>query len=463
MVVTQVGSAQRIEPFEALALRTRLLGEVVLPGDDSYDEARRIVNLAYDRHPALIVRAADAGDVIRAVEFARARDLPLAVRSGSHSIAGHSAVDDGVVVDLSRMKGLSIDPVRRTAWAQPGVTSRDLFEAAQPHNLALSTGDTESVGLGGLTTGGGIGWLVRKQGLTIDNLLSVEVVTADGRIVVANADQNSDLFWAVRGGGGNFGVITGFEFQLHAVPEFVGGVLVLPATAEIVHGYLQYAAQAPDELTTLSNVMLAPPMPFLPADAHGAPVLMIFVAYAGDLAAAQPVLEPLRALGTPIADLIGAMPYADIYKNTEFLTAPHYAHIRSGYMHEMSLESAAAIVDHVVQKPAPAGLVHLRGLGGAMARVPSDATAFAHRHQAIFLAIINMGGGEEVHRLWTERLWQQLRSAMSGVYVNFLGDEGEARVREAYPPDTYARLAEIKRRYDPTNLFRLNQNIPPAE
>lgn len=461
MVVTAMHAVAGIDPIAARTLQARLLGEIILPGQESYEAARWVRNLAFDRHPAIIVRAADAADVVRVVEFAQTYNLPLAVRSGSHSIAGHSTIDNGVVLDLSRMKGLSIDVERRTAWAQPGVTSRDLFEMAQPHNLALSTGDTESVGLGGLTTGGGIGWLVRKQGLTIDNLLSVEVVTADGRIVVANAEQHSDLFWAVRGGGGNFGIITGFEFQLHAVPEFVGGFLVLPATAEIVHSYLKYAAQAPDELTTLTDVMLAPPLPFLPVEAHGTPVVVIHVAYAGNLDGANAALAPLRALGTPVADLIEPMPYADIYKHTEFLTEPHFAQIRSGYMNEMSLEAAAAIVDHIVRNPAPMALAHLRGLGGAMRRVPSDATAFAHRHQSVFLAIINMGG-EEADRLWTEQLWQQLRPEVSGVYVNFLGDEGAERVREAYPPATYARLAEIKRRYDPTNLFRLNQNIQPA-
>ena len=462
MVVTQVGSPARIEAFEAQALQARLLGELILPGDASYEEARQIANLAYDRYPTVIVRAADAGDVIRAVEFARARDLPLAVRSGSHSIAGHSTVDGGVVVDLSRMKGLSIDPQRRTAWAQPGVTSADLVAAAQPHCLALSTGDTSSVGLGGLTTGGGIGWLVRKHGLTIDNLLSVEVVTADGRIVVASEDQHPDLFWAVRGGGGNFGIATGFEFQLHHAPDFVGGLLLLPSTPEVLSGYIEYAAAAPDELTTISLVMLAPPLPFIPEAAHGTQILMIHVAYDGDMESALPVLEPLRKLAAPVADLIGPMPYGDIYQFTEMLTERHHAQIRSGYMHELSLEEAAIIVKYVDDHPSPSGLVQLRGLGGAMARVAPEETAFAHRDKDVFLAIINMGPGEEDVQ-WTEGLWQLLRPQVSGVYVNFLGNEGEARIHEAYPPATYARLAEVKRAYDPSNVFRLNQNIQPAE
>ena len=269
MIVSQALRVDVIDPIVIRSLESRILGTIVRSSDTEYDVARRIHNVSLDRYPALIVRAADAADVIRAVEFARDNDLQLAVRSGGHSLAGNSSVDGSLVVDLSGMKSVSVDPVKQTAWVQPGARTMDLCAAAQPLGLALSTGDTASVGIGGLTIGGGVGWLVRKHGLTIDSLLSAEIVTADGRLIVASANQNSDLFWAVRGGGGNFGIVTGFEFQLHPAGMVLGGAIVLPATAEVLRGYADYAVQAPDELTTISMVMAAPPLPVISEEARG--------------------------------------------------------------------------------------------------------------------------------------------------------------------------------------------------
>ncbi len=461
MVVTEVRPTTGIDQLAVQALQTRLLGEVILPETAEYDTARQTHNLGVNAYPSLIVRAADAGDVVRAVEFARARDLPLAVRSGGHSLAGHSSVDHSLVIDLSRMKAVSVDPVRQTAWAQPGATSGDLFAATSPYGLGLSTGDTHTVGIGGLTLGGGIGWMVRKQGLTIDNLLSAEIVTADGRILVASHDQHPELFWAIRGGGGNFGVITGFEYKLHPVGTVLGGALILPATPEVLRGYADYTPHAPDELTTITFMMAAPPAPFIPEEAVGQLVVMILATWVGDPEEGERALEPLRALATPIADTVAPIPYSGMFAYTEIGATPHAATVRSGYMHELSDEDIDIILEHFEKHPHPVGMVQLRGLGGAFGRVPASETAFAHRDKPIFLAVIGIGG-EAYDHFWSVELWNKLKDSTVGVYVNFLEQEGDDRVHEAYPPATYERLALAKRKYDPTNLFRLNQNIRPA-
>lgn len=462
MIVAQNLTFMSLDPLAISAFESRLLGELIRPGDDTYETARLVHSKQIERFPALIVRAADAADVIRSIEFARNHDLPLAVRSGGHSIPGYGTVDDGLVLDLSGMKGLSIDPERRTVWLQPGVTSGDLAPRAQEYGLALSTGDTATVGMGGLALGGGIGLMVRKFGLAIDSLLSVEIVTADGRLIVASANQNADLFWAVRGGGGNFGIVTGFEFQLHPVGTILGGLLALPPTPDVLRGYAAYAPKAPDELTTIAMLMHLPPLPFIPAEAHGQLVFGVIVVYAGDLEEGQQALAPLRALATPLADMVGPMPYPEIYQLTSIGAERHTSNVRAGYMYGLSDDSIDLILEYVRRNPRPLGFVQFRGLGGALARVPAEATAFAHRDKNLFVTVMSMGDDVE-DRLWVEQLWPQLYPQTSGVYVNFLMDEGEQRVREAYSPATYERLAEIKRRYDPSNIFSLNQNIRPAE
>ena len=461
VIVTHEQMSEVIDPIVTQALESRLLGSLVRPGDDEYDESRQMVNILFDRHPAYIVRAADAADVIRAVEFARSNDLPLTVRSGGHSVPGYSIADGSVVVDLSGMNAVSVDPVQRTVWAQPGATTADVCAAAQPHGLALSTGDTASVGLGGLTTGGGIGFLVRKHGLTIDSLRSVEVVTADGRLLLASENQHADLFWAIRGGGGNFGIVTAFEFDLQPVGIVLGGAIILPVTAEALRGYADYSTTAPDELTTIATIMPTPPLPIVPAEWHGKPAFIILVCYAGDLEEGQRVVAPLRALGEPVAELLVSMPYSALFDFTAAGSQRHAATVKSGFMDGLSDASIEAIVKNVETAFDPYAMIQIRGLGGAMARVSNDATAFAHRDKSIFLGLINLGVELE-HRQWADALWSELRSHTAGVYVNFLGDEGEDRIHEAYPPMTYARLAGVKLRYDPTNVFKFNQNIKPA-
>jgi FAD/FMN-containing dehydrogenase len=448
------------------ALRSRLLGQVITPESPEYDEARRVVNLQSDRQPLAIVRAADADDVAEAVSYARDHALPLAVRSGGHSLALLSIIDDAIVVDLSRMKRVSIDPVARVARVQPGATSGDLAGPAHAHGLALSTGDTHSVGMGGLTTGGGIGFMVRKHGLAIDNLLAAEVVTADGQIVTASAEEHPDLFWAIRGGGGNVGIVTEFTFRLAPVGQILGGELILPATRDVLRGYLEYVTAAPDDLTTIANVVHAPPLPHVPEELVGTLVFSIHVCWTGDVAAGEQAIAPLRALATPLVDAVTPIPYPEIYRFTAHFAQPHGSAIRMMFADELSDAALDSALDAMRNASSPFSLIQFRGLGGAMARVSDEATAFAHRQRRYFVAVIGiwLDPAEDgaAHRAWTAKLWQQIRHEGRGVYVNFLETEGTERVHEAYPPATYARLAAIKRQYDPTNLFHFNQNVPPA-
>jgi FAD binding domain/Berberine and berberine like len=446
------------------SLQARLLGEVIQPQDQAYDSARQVWNKAIDRYPSAIVRAADAADVIRSVEFARERNLPLSIRSGGHSFAGYGTVDGGMVLDLSQMQGLSLDAEHRSVWAQPGARTAELGPEASKYGLALPTGDVASVGLGGLTLGGGIGWLVRKHGLTIDHLQSVEMVTADGQLITASRDEHPDLFWALRGGGGNFGVVTGFEFGLADVGNILGGALVLPPTREVLEGYLSYAIQAPEELTTISVIMPAPPLPIIPTELHGMPVLMIMVVYAGDVDQGQRALAPLRQLAAPFAEMVAPMPYHGIYALTAAGAQGHPSVARSGFFDALDGEALDAMVAAGQNETSPGAMIQFRPLGGAMARVPAGETAFAHRQRNYMVTVASgwMAPEQEIEqRNWVESLWSQLRPKSNGVYSNFLGDEGETRIRQAYPGSTFERLVAVKRQYDPTNVFRLNQNIRP--
>ena len=440
------------------ALRSRLRGRLITADSADYDEARRVLYFNVDRRPRAIVRAADAQDVATVVNFARDHSLPLAVRSGGHSLAYLSVIDNAIVVDLSDMARVSIDPEARIARVQPGATSGDLAGPANDYGLALSTGDTHSVGMGGLTTGGGIGFMVRKYGLAIDNLLAAQVVTAAGDIVTTSAEEHRDLFWAIRGGGGNVGIVTEFVFRLAPVGQILGGELMLPASRAVLRGYLDYAASAPDDLTTIANLMYAPPAPHVPPEHVGKLVLSILVSWTGDIPAGERALAPLRALATPVADAVAPIPYPEIYRFTEHQAAPHAASIRMMFADELSDGALDAALSAMVQASSPFSLIQFRGLGGAMARVANDATAFAHRERRFFVAIIGLwlDADEDaaVHEAWTAALWRTFRREGSGVYVNFLEVEGPYRVHEAYPPATYARLAAIKRRYDPRNLFR---------
>jgi FAD/FMN-containing dehydrogenase len=445
-------------------LRAAFTGRVIAPQDPGYDEARTVFYGGIDRRPAVIVRPADAAEVSRVVSLARETGLELAVRSGGHSTAGHCVVDGGIVLDLSDMRALDIDPERHTAWAQTGLTSGEYTAATAAHGLATGFGDTGSVGIGGITLGGGVGFLVRKHGLTIDDLLAAEVVTADGRLLRVDVGTHPDLFWAIRGGGGNFGVATRFQFRLHQVDTIVGGMLFLPATPDVIHSFMAEAEAAPEELSTIANVMPAPPMPFVPEEHHGRLVIMALLCYAGPTEAGERAVAPFRSLATPIVDMVRPMPYPEIYLPEEDDYHPT-AVGRTMFVDSIDRDVAEAILAYLRASDATIRVAQLRVLGGAMARVPADATAFAHRGSRIMVNVAAFYDGPEdrpVREAWVTDFAAALRQGDSGAYVNFLGDEGEARIRDAYPGATWGRLAAIKARYDPSNLFRLNQNIPPA-
>ena len=454
------GTAPRSIP----QVRAGIKGRVIGPDDAGYDEARTIMFGGVDRRPAVVVKVSDATDVQTVIALARETGLPLAVRSGGHSAAGHCVVDDGIVLDLSDMKAIDIDIARRTAWAETGLTAGEYSTAAGAHGLATGFGDTGSVGLGGITLGGGVGYLVRKYGLTIDDLLAAELVTADGQILRVDASTHPDLFWAIRGGGGNFGVATRFQFRLHDVASFVGGMLMLPATPEVVASFIAEAEAAPVELSTIANVMPCPPMPFVPEEHHGALVVMALMAYAGEIEAGERALAPFRALATPIVDMVKPIPYPEIYPPED----PDYhptATSRTMFIDRVDADVANLIVDRLAASDASLRVAQLRVLGGAMAGVAAEATAFAHRASRIMVNIAAFYEGpvdQKVREAWVADFVGTLGQGDDGAYVNFLADEGNERIHAAYPGPTWDRLAAIKARYDPTNLFRLNQNIPPA-
>jgi FAD/FMN-containing dehydrogenase len=441
-----------------------LNGRVIVPGDPDYDQARTVFYGGIDRHPAVIVKAADTSDVARVVSLARETGLELAVRDGGHSSAGHSACEGGIVLDLSGMNALDLDVDRHTAWAQTGLTAGQYTSAAGAYGLATGFGDTGSVGIGGLTLGGGVGYLVRKYGLTIDDLLAAELVTADGQLLHVDDQHHPDLFWAIRGGGGNFGVATRFRFRLHPVPTVVGGMLILPATPEVIASFVAEAQAAPEELSTIANVMPAPPLPFVPAEQHGRLVIMATLVSAGNPEAGQRAVAPLRALAPPLADLVRPMRYPEIYPPGDGGFHPT-AVTHTMFLDAIDRQVAETILQYLQTSDASMRSAQLRVLGGAMARVPADATAFAHRASRIMvnLTAFYQGPADRAARqAWVADFAAALRQGDGGAYVNFLGDEGQERIREAYPGSTWERLAAVKVRYDPTNLFRRNQNIPPA-
>jgi FAD/FMN-containing dehydrogenase len=445
-------------------LQAGLAGSVIGPDDPDYDEARQVFFPAFDRRPAAIVRPVDAEEVAYVVALARETGLDLAVRSGGHSLAGHGITDGGIVLDLSRLKAIEIDADRRVAWAETGLTAGEMTTAAAAHGLAVPFGDAAPVGIGGLTLGGGVGYLARKHGLTIDSLLAAELVTADGQQRRVDADEDPDLFWAIRGGGGNFGVATRFLFRLHPVDVVTGGMLILPATAETIAGFTAAAEEAPDEVSTVANVLAAPPVPFVPAEHHGRLVVMAMIAHAGPVDESEQALAPFRALAPPIADLLRPMRYPEMFPTEE---PPRQLAVgRTTFMDALDRDDAGEILDRLQPSTALVRAVQLRVLGGAVARIDPDATAFAHRRRRIMVNVGAMYAKPEEgpsHEAWARATAEALRQGEDGAYVNFVGDEGEERVRAAYPGRTWERLAEVKRRYDPDNLFRLNQNVPPAE
>ncbi len=446
-------------------LRAALTGRVIGPDDQDYDEARTIFYGGFDRSPAAIARVADANDVARAVRFAAETGTELAVRSGGHSVAGHGSTDGGIVLDLAEMKALELEGDGHAAWAETGLTAGEYSAAAGEHGLATGFGDTASVGIGGITLSGGVGLLVRRFGLTIDDLLAAEIVTADGELLRIDERTDPDLFWAIRGGGGNFGVVTRFRFRLHELPSVVGGILILPATPDVVASFVEAAVDAPEELSTIANVLPAPPMPFVPQEHHSKLVVMALMAFAGETEAGQRAIAPFRSLATPIADMVRPMPYPEIYPPEQPGFHP-IATSRTMFVDEIDRSGIETMLERLETSTAMMRAVQIRVLGGAMARVPADATAFAHRDRRFMVNVAAMYERLEEHEAyapWVADLAAQLQRGPMGAYVGFLGDEGAARVHDAYPKPTWDRLAEVKARYDPRNLFRLNQNVRPAD
>ena len=457
-----------IRDTDLLELRTAFRGQLIEPSHPEYDEARRIWNGMIDRRPALVAQCSGAADVIAAVNFASRNDLIVAVRGGGHSIPGHSACDGGLMIDLSRMRGVTVNPEHRTVRAQGGALWGDVDHEAQAFGLATSGGVVSTTGIGGLTLGSGSqSWLIRKYGNAADNLLSADVVTAKGELVHASERENADLFWALRGGGGNFGVVTSFEFRLHPV-----GPLVLAGAAffswdrlkEITDFYIDYVRHLPDELTTMLFYWTAPSVPFLPESIHGHNVAIISACYAGAIEAGEKVVAPIRAL-KPAADVLGPMPYTALQSMFDPLVPKGiYGYAKSDYFDAIPPEMVDDMVAWARKKPGPMAMAHLNHFGGAMSRIANDATPFAHR-DALFAfspdALWDNAEETEAHVNWAKGYWQALRSySPRGSYINFLTDEGQERVRESYQGN-YDRLVQIKRKYDPTNLFRLNQNIKP--
>jgi FAD/FMN-containing dehydrogenase len=450
-------------------LRERIRGEVITPADAGYDQARAVWNGMIDKRPALIVRCSGVADVIAAVEFASSQDLELAIRGGGHSLPGFSTSDGGVVVDLSEMKGIRVDPEGMRVVAQAGATWRELDHETQAFGLAVTGGLISSTGIAGFTLGGGIGWLMRKHGLTCDNLLAADVVTADGRLVRASEHENPELYWGLRGGGGNFGTVTSFEFALHRVgPTILAGPIFFPGdqATQILRGYRVYTQDLPDEMTTLVNLTTAPPVPFLPADVHGTKVVAVVGVYAGAPDAGREMAAGLRGLGTPIADLLGPMPYTTMQSLLDPLWAPGARnYFKAGFLGALSDDTIDALVEAHGPAISPSSEIHLHHVGGAVARVADDATAFGERGAPYLLNIVARWtdpATDTEQIAWAKDLLAAVEpDTTGGTYVNFLS-EGDDRVAAAYGSAKVERLARLKETWDPTNLFRLNQNIRPV-
>jgi FAD/FMN-containing dehydrogenase len=411
-----------------------------------------------------IVRAAHAADVASTVRFAREHDVALTVRSGGHSLAGHSGADGALLLDLGDLRSLTIDPAARLAVAGPGLRAGEYSAAAVGHGLATSFGDTATVGLGGLITGGGIGWLSRAYGMTIDSLVRADIVTADGEMLTVDESHEPELFWGLRGGGGNLGIATSFTLRLHPVDRFLGGAIALPARVDVVRALLEVADAAPDGLTLIPTLMRIPPMPFVPAEHHGTPSLVVLVAWVGDPEAGQRALAPIRGIAPAMGDMIAPMPYPAIYSLTEEAGQPIADASRSAFLDDLDDAAIEGFIEGIRSSTADLTLIQMRVLGGAMGRVAPDATAFAHRSARIMTVMVAASADRAevpANEAWAVRMHDLVAARSTGVYVNFLHREGPARIRQAYPGATYERLLALKRRWDPTNLFRHNQNIAP--
>jgi FAD/FMN-containing dehydrogenase len=445
-----------------------LRGYVIGPQDPSYDMARRIWNGSIDQHPAVIMCCLGVSDVIAAVKFGRASGLPVAVRSGGHSFPGLSVADGALVIDLSLMKGVRVDPDRRTVRVQAGVLLGDLDRETQAFGLAVPSGIVTHTGVAGLTLGGGIGWIMRKHGLSIDQLISVDLVTAQGEFMQASAERNADLFWAVRGGGGNFGIITEFEFGCVPLgPQVIAGPVFWPMTQapEVLRFYRDWIAEAPDELMTIVINRKAPPLPFVPSELHGKPVVVVASCWAGDIEEGERFIRPLKAFGSPVLDACVPKPFLthQAMFDPSFPKGRWY-YFKSCDVAELSDDIIDITVEHCLKISSPLTSFPIWQRGGAVSRVGEDQTAFSGRSAGF---TYNIGASTETtegfaeEREWVRDFWSALRPWHEGVYVNFLGNEGVERVRQSYGSEKYDRLQALKRTYDPDNFFRLNQNIPP--
>jgi hypothetical protein len=433
-------------------------GQVILPGDAGYDRARRIWNASIDKHPGLIARCSGVADIVCAVKFARANDLFVAVRSGGHNVAGRALCDDGIVIDLSAMKGVFVDPQRRTVRVQAGATLGDVDRETHLHGLAVPVGVVSRTGIAGLTLGGGVGWLVRKYGLTCDNVLSCEVVTAEGAIVTADADTNADLFWGLRGGGGNFGIVTSFLYRAHPVSAVLGGLIIYARdqAGAVIRHYRAFMASAPEELTAYAGLISTP---------DGKPAVGVIACYCGDLTEGERVLKPLRAFGSPILDAIQPMPFPAMQKLVEgSFPDGTYNYWKSTFLKELSDEAIDLIIEHANRAQSPLSGVVIEFYGGAAGKVGHADTAFTQRQAEYNVGITAQwtdAAESEKHIGWARDLWDALKPYSSGGYLlNFLSDENPDAIRAAFGSN-HARLVELKTKYDPTNFFSLNQNVVP--
>jgi FAD binding domain/Berberine and berberine like len=443
------------------AFKASLRGALLRPGDDHYDTTRRVWNGMIDRKPALIARCAGVADVITAVNFARTNNLLVSVRGGGHNVTGNAVCDGGLMIDLSPMKGIRVDPVRRTARAEPGLTWGEFDHETQAFGLATTGGIVPTTGIAGLTLGGGLGYLMRQFGLTCDNLLSVDLVTAAGQLLTASESENADLFWGVRGGGGNFGIVTSFEYRLHAVgPMVLGGFIFhpLPKAKEAFQFYREFTRTSPDELITHFAFATSP-------DGH--PVVAFIICYSGSLEKGEEVIRPLREFGSPVADMVGPMPYTAVQALGGALYPPDRLNYwKSSFLKDLSDDAIETMIAQFATVPSPFSAAVLEELGGAVSRVGRDETAFGERSAHYNLIItgewIDPAESEKNIR-WTQDFWEAMQPFESeAAYVNYLDTEGEDRIKAAYGPAKYQRLVALKNKYDPTNLFRMNQNIKPT-
>ena len=463
-------AAESVSSDIVKALKADFRGEVILPGDKNYDHMRKAWNGMIDRHPAMIAKCAGTSDIMKAVKFARENGLVVSVKGGGHNVAGNAVCDSGLMIDLSGMKSVRVDPARHTVRAEPGVTWRQFDLETQQFGLASTGGLVSTTGIAGFTLGGGIGWLVRKYGLALDNLISVDLVTAKGELVTASKKENADLFWGVRGGGGNFGIVTSFEYELHPVgPIVIGGLIAFRAEdgRALIKFYRDFVEDAPDELTTILAFITAPPLPFLPKEVVGTHLIVVVVCYCGKTEDGERVLAPLRKFGKPVADVISPMPYTVLQSLLDEGAPPGIQNYwKSEYLSGLSDESIDAILSFGKSITSPFSAIHVHQLGGAMKRVAENETAFGHRSAPFAINILSCWRDpqeNEKHVKWARDFFAVMQKFSAGVYVNFMSEDDGGRIKEAYEEEKYKKLVSLKDKYDPENFFHMNQNIKPKK